>query len=541
MFGLRLMIQSAFALLSYASGGNGDIMPPMVGGQRDSNDCLIGAGFTWCESSQECIRRWETPCADNFSDCSDCLKRQRNGENIACPVQCDTETPTCETNDDCGDSRFCRPTTMNVDGPKECVLYSKEGDSCGGYTLPSYESRCHPSLECANTMGPMIADAPGQCRRIRGGPIMVPELGLGPVLTDGTALGDGPTCSGCPPPAPCPAPGPDCEYYPPITDECGCSVGCGQINCYAVDPLPRPPAPVPPAPVPPAPVPHLCSEVMCMMYCENGNQIDENGCNICACNTVSPDVDTDQVCPIPYEECFNEYVCPKVTEVTTCGEGGIRGYTTYQLSLIIRPDSDVRNVFALFGDQYDNLNGEHPMVIPGAYQVTNVFGSNIGGVSESTTRFSQNSMYDSWLTIGITDGDVDSKLGAIGIDFESWNLETPLFINNGAVFLLNPKEDNIRNNEIIVGQITLPNERVERVILSAQGKLYNSLETWKQYDIVFYITPPVRNDNPIPLNCVSWYDGCNTCRVDNGIIGACTRMMCFQEDEPYCMSTSSGH
>ncbi len=451
MFGLRLMIQSAFTLLSYASGGNGDIMPPMVGGQRDSNDCLIGAGFTWCESSQECIRRWETPCADNFSDCSDCLKRQRNGENIACPVQCDIVNP----------------------------------------------------------------------------------------ILKGTF--DGPTCSGCPPPAPCPAPGPDCEYSPPITDECGCSVGCGQINCYAVDPLPRPPAPVPPAPVPPAHVPHLCSEVMCMMYCENGNQIDENGCNICACNTVSPDVDKNQVCPIPYEECFNEYVCPKVTEVTTCGEGGIRGYTTYQLSLIIRPDSDVRNVFALFGDQYDNLNGEHPMVIPGAYQVTNVFGSNIGGVSESTTRFSQNSMYDSWLTIGITDGDVDSKLGAIGIDFESWNLETPLVINNGAVFLLNPKDDNIRNNEIIVGQITLPNERVERVILSAQGKLYNSLETWKQYDIVFYITPPVRNDNPIPLDCVSWYDGCNTCRVDNGIIGACTRMMCFQEDEPYCMSTSSGH
>ena len=106
---------------------------------------------------------------------------------------------------------------------------------------------------------------------------------------------------------------------------------------------------------------------------------------------------------------------------------------------------------------------------------------------------------------------------------------------------MDPNESNIVDNEIIVGQLTLPNERVERVLLNAQGKLPNSLDTWKQYDIVFYITPPVRNDNPIRLDCVSWYDGCNTCRVDNGIIGAWTRMMCFREDNPYCMSTSSGH
>ena len=400
MFGLKLLVYSAFTLLSYAGPGtNGDIMPPMVGGQRDSNDCLIGAGFTWCEATQECIRRWETPCADNFSDCSDCLKRQRNGENIACPVQCDT------------------------------------------------------------------------------------------VFIE-----------------------------PPI----------------AIDPMP-------PTPMPPTHVPHVCPEVMCMMYCENGNQIDENGCNLCACNTVSPDIDKDQVCPIPYEYCFDEYVCPKVTEVTTCGEGGIHGYTTYQLSLVPRPDADVRNVYALFGDKYNDLDGGHQMIIPGAYQVSNIFGTNLGGVPESTIRFSKNSMYDSWLTIGITDGDIDSKLGAIGIDFESWNLDTSLIIENGAVFLLDPNENNIVGNEIIVGQLTLPNERNERMILNAQGKLHNSLETWKQYNIVFQITSPVINDNLIPLDCISWYDGCNTCRVNNGVIGACTRMMCFQEEEPYCISSSSGH
>ncbi len=552
---MRTFMLGAFFNLVY--GGNGDVMPAL-GGQRDPNNCLIGAGFTWCEATQGCIRRWETPCEDNYSDCNDCLKRQRMGENIACPIQCDNETPSCESNEDCGDSRFCRPTTMNMDGPKECVMYSREGDSCGGYTLPSYESRCHPSLECAHSKSgirpsvPMIADAPGQCVRpctppsvrseygdcqsIRGGPIMVPELGPGPVLTDGPALNNGPICRGCPPPVPCPSPGPDCEYSPPLPDNCGCVSSCGEINCHAIDPLLPPSSPPPP----PMPMPHVCSEVMCMMYCENGNQIDENGCDVCACNTFSPNIDNEQVCPIPYEACANEYVCPKVTEVTTCGTGGIQGYTTYQLSLVSNVGSNIRNIYALFGENLGD--SDHPMVIPGAYQVNNVFGSNIGGVSESATRFSKNSVYDSWLTIGITDGDKENKLGAIGIDFESWDLQTPLIIENGAVFLLDPNTYNLQTGEIIIGQLTLPNQRIERVVLSVQGKLDDGVNTWKQYDIAFTISPPERNDNSVPLDCVSWYDGCNTCMSHNGVLGACTRMMCFTEDTPRCLQyDSSGH
>ena len=35
-----------------------------VGGARDTNNCLISAGYNWCESSKSCIRTWETPCKD---------------------------------------------------------------------------------------------------------------------------------------------------------------------------------------------------------------------------------------------------------------------------------------------------------------------------------------------------------------------------------------------------------------------------------------------------------------------------------------------
>jgi hypothetical protein len=33
-----------------------------VGRTRDSHNCLLTAGYTWCESTKKCVRIWETPC-----------------------------------------------------------------------------------------------------------------------------------------------------------------------------------------------------------------------------------------------------------------------------------------------------------------------------------------------------------------------------------------------------------------------------------------------------------------------------------------------
>ena len=38
------------------------------------------------------------------------------------------------------------------------------------------------------------------------------------------------------------------------------------------------------------------------------------------------------------------------------------------------------------------------------------------------------------------------------------------------------------------------------------------------------------------MNCATWYDGCNTCSVNNGMLRLCTLMMCFTQNEPYCRS-----
>ena len=302
MFGLKLMIQSSLMLVNYAREIRGDIipMPPTVGGQMDYNNCLIGAGYSWCESSHNCVRKWETPCGDDFIDfidCPDCLNRQKNGENIACPVECDTVNLNCNVDNDCSNSHFCRVSTMDNTGPKECVPFSSIGESCGGYTLPSEQMRCSQDMECVNIEGPMIADAPGNCMVL-------------------------------------------CNSYS-VRDPHG---NCNQLrDSMGPRPIPTIDPMDPIHPIDPLPPASICPDVMCMMYCENDFQKDENDCNMCLCNEIH-----NPECPIPYVSCSDK-VCPKVIEMTHCSEGGISGYTTYQLSLVINENID--NIYAIFGSQ----------------------------------------------------------------------------------------------------------------------------------------------------------------------------------------------
>lgn len=365
-----------------------------AGGQLDIHNCLIGAGYTWCESSQNCIRQWLEPCSDNYLDCKDCLMKQRIGINIACPQSCD-------------------------------------------------------------------------------------------------------------------------NYHAP------------------------------------------CPEVMCAMYCDNGFQQGENGCNICSCNeqliatdpmppiapSLPPPMPTQNNCEIPYEECNNLYACPKITEITQCSEGGLEGYTTYRLSIILKPNMNIKNVYALYGSE-DSQGNTH-MILPASKQVENAFGSNLGGVSDSIINVNPDSAFDSWITIGITDGNIHNDINSIGIDYESWDELHDMDIDNGAVFLMDP-DTLMVSNEIIIGQFTIRNGSDKRGKINIQGKFLTNYgnvadNSWKQEDIEFVLNQPNTLSNGIPINCETWYDGCNTCRVSNGILGACTRMMCFREDTPYCMSFNSGH
>ena len=50
----------------------------------------------------------------------------------------------------------------------------------------------------------------------------------------------------------------------------------------------------------------------------------------------------------------------------------------------------------------------------------------------------------------------------------------------------------------------------------------------------------VIKNSPIPLNCLTWYNGCNTCSVLDGELTGCTLMMCFTHNDPYCQAYTTG-
>lgn len=44
----------------------------------------------------------------------------------------------------------------------------------------------------------------------------------------------------------------------------------------------------------------------------------------------------------------------------------------------------------------------------------------------------------------------------------------------------------------------------------------------------------------LPVGCTRYNDGCNTCSVVNGVLGACTEMACFAQGTPFCALYADG-
>lgn len=200
----------------------------LMGGQHDEHNCVLDGGYQWCEDTQSCVRSWETYCAsldepgpvidypnpvptpptpptpvpspapvplpspqpvnECFNPCppammcpmpympnvENCKLREYN-DHCGCQTRCpsyDCRNVGCQTDSDCRSDQFCRPTGNDnypmVRGRRlqQNVCVGKVGinETCGGYTPPQFQTRCLDSLDCVNTMGPMIADAPGQCK-----------------------------------------------------------------------------------------------------------------------------------------------------------------------------------------------------------------------------------------------------------------------------------------------------------------------------------------------------------------------------------------
>ena len=227
-----------------------------------------------------------------------------------------------------------------------------------------------------------------------------------------------------------------------------------------------------------------CTDIVCPMVCEYGYEEDITKCSICRCSTTPPTYDN---CHIKRQLCNSPHICPIVEEVTHCSYGGVDGHTTYRLSIEINDQINIKNIYALFGDSKDNPAG-YPLIVPPAYQGNSIFSSNLGGVSPDLVQINYLSEYDSWLTIGITDGDQNNKLSSVGVDFSLWTDTTGLTITNGAIFLLDPNEEFIYGNKYVVGQITIPTGSIEKVYMNIQGQTFSDIQghnTWTEENIEF--------------------------------------------------------
>jgi len=189
-----------FKILVVISQGLNTNAQVLVGSQRDDHNCVLDGGYSWCETTKSCVRLWKTPCPSisiehgpgincnnscpppfpcaipylpniNMDNCKLNSYTDDCGCQTRCPSYDCTNNNNCRSDTDCLETQFCRVTSeYPLSGGRrglqqsECVDKLDVGSTCGGYTPPEYQTRCLDHLECAYTMEPMVADAPGECR-----------------------------------------------------------------------------------------------------------------------------------------------------------------------------------------------------------------------------------------------------------------------------------------------------------------------------------------------------------------------------------------
>ena len=68
---------------------------------------------------------------------------------------------------------------------------------------------------------------------------------------------------------------------------------------------------------------------------------------------------------------------------------------------------------------------------------------------------------DSWLTVGITEGDSAGALSSVGIDWGTWTSDTGLTVDNGAVFWMSPSDG--PSDTAVVAQLTVAGDFTAQV------------------------------------------------------------------------------
>ena len=131
---------------------------------------------------------------------------------------------------------------------------------------------------------------------------------------------------------------------------------------------------------------------------------------------------------------------------------------TFRLTVTL--GGGAKNMYTIIGSEKGTLS------VPAAYQTPN-FGVNFGGVKKGVIDAVKAAGYDSWLTVGITDG--SSGLGSAGITWKAWTASKGLSSNNGGVFWMNPTKSTATGT-VTVAQLTVKKGTSTTVTMGMTGK-----------------------------------------------------------------------
>ena len=229
---------------------------------------------------------------------------------------------------------------------------------------------------------------------------------------------------------------------------------CGAVCGVIVSPFrgpstgsPPPPGTPPPPPPPPPPsvacVGHWGDWGPCDADCAGGNSFrtysisvrPTNGGQACEAGQYDQQSQdcNPQPCPLPL-------VAPVVETLST---NPMSGYTTIKLKVALGDTAG--SIYTIFGESCGDRSMDDcvdvPLSVPPAYQCATPFGANTGGTNPAFWAFANNdasgyAQWDSWLTVGLEDGDSGGLLSSIGIDFAGWSLTTGIVSSQPTKFFI---------------------------------------------------------------------------------------------------------
>ena len=147
---------------------------------------------------------------------------------------------------------------------------------------------------------------------------------------------------------------------------------------------------------------------------------------------------------------------------------GVAGMTTYRLMHNLQPGT--QNVYAMAGTE------DHPMSFPAAFQIASPFGVNVGGVNPEFYAFMPAAEFDSWITVGMSDGSNPSAISASpGFDFTTWTERAALGpLYDAAIFWMDPDSGPGGADPIVMGQLTVPSGSAPTAMATLQGRSVNT-------------------------------------------------------------------